>query len=48
MNKTNQSKKYTIVGTDINEVKRLNQDSGLSYNQVKELLANRMNLNKDK
>lgn len=32
-------KKYTVVGTDIDEVKRLNQHSGLTYNQVKELLA---------
>ncbi|PFK42040.1 hypothetical protein COI93_11760 [Bacillus cereus] len=32
-------KKYTVVGTDIDEVKRLNQNSGLTYNQVKELLA---------
>lgn len=32
-------KKYTSVGTDINEVKKLNARSGLSYNQVLELLA---------
>lgn len=32
-------KTHTIVGTDIEEVKRLNQNSGLTYNQVKELLA---------
>lgn len=32
-------KKLTIVGTDIEEVKRLNNLSGLSYNQVKQLLA---------
>ena len=31
--------KYTIVGTDITEVHRLNAQSGLSYRQVKELLA---------
>ncbi|MEY2194887.1 hypothetical protein SAMN05444673_4663 [Bacillus sp. OV166] len=30
---------YTIVGTDIEEVKRLNSQSGLSYNEVKKLLA---------
>lgn len=29
----------TIAGTDIDEVKRLNAQSGLSYNQVKQLLA---------
>jgi hypothetical protein len=32
-------KKVTVVGTDIEEVKRLNSQSGLSYNQVKQLLA---------
>lgn len=32
-------KKVTVVGTDIEEVKRLNIQSGLSYNQVKQLLA---------
>ncbi|MGM0847211.1 MAG: hypothetical protein ACQEUT_19820 [Bacillota bacterium] len=34
-------KKYTASGTDIDEVKRLNAQSGLSYNQVKQLLADR-------
>ncbi|MEH7181179.1 hypothetical protein [Neobacillus vireti] len=33
------SKKFTAAGTDIEEVKRLNSQSGLSYNQVKQLLA---------
>lgn len=32
--------KFTIVGTDIDEVKRLNSHSGLSYNEVKQWLAN--------
>ncbi len=32
-------RKTTSVGTDINEVKRLNAESGLSYNEVKALLA---------
>lgn len=32
-------KKYTEAGTDIEEVKRLNAASGLSYNDVKALLA---------
>jgi len=32
-------KRYTKVGTDIEEVKRLNSQSGLSYNEVKLLLA---------
>ncbi len=35
----NEGKNFTIVGTDIEEVKRLNSQSGLSYNQVKQLLA---------
>ena len=30
---------YTIAGTDIEEVKRQNAQSGLSYNEVLELLA---------
>lgn len=34
-----EGKKLTVVGTDIEEVKRLNSKSGLSYNQVKQLLA---------
>ncbi|MED3550449.1 hypothetical protein [Cytobacillus praedii] len=38
----NKTKKYTVVGTDIEEVKRLNRNSGLSYNEVKELLAMRL------
>ena len=31
-------KNYTVTGTDIEEVKRLNAHSGLTYNQVKQLL----------
>ena len=31
--------RYSKVGTDIEEVKRLNSQSGLSYNEVKLLLA---------
>ncbi|WP_186328560.1 hypothetical protein [Bacillus sp. X1(2014)] len=34
-------KRYTKVGTDIDEVKQLNKQSGLSYNEVKKLLAER-------
>lgn len=41
MKENKNTKKYTVVGTDIEEVKRLNRNSGLSYNEVKELLANR-------
>lgn len=33
------SKKVTEAGTDIEEVKRQNANSGLSYNEVKEILA---------
>lgn len=34
-----EDKRFTITGTDISEVKRKNADSGLTYNQVKQLLA---------
>ncbi|RBP06059.1 hypothetical protein [Rossellomorea aquimaris] len=34
-----QKRNVTRSGTDIDEVKRLNQDSGLTYNQVKQLLG---------
>ncbi|RKQ32665.1 gamma-type small acid-soluble spore protein [Oceanobacillus halophilus] len=30
---------FTVAGTDIEEVKRRNAESGLSYNEVKALLA---------
>lgn len=33
------TKKYTVAGTDIEEVKQRNAESGLSYNEVKALLA---------
>ncbi|PHA02245.1 hypothetical protein COE51_03055 [Bacillus pseudomycoides] len=38
----NKEKKYTVVGTDIEEVKKLNKNSGLTYNEVKQLLAKQM------
>lgn len=38
----NKEKKYTIVGTDIDEVKELNKKSGLTYNEVKQLLVKQM------
>ena len=41
-------KRYTNVGTDIEEVKKLNSQSGLSYNEVKNLLAQRYLDNKKK
>ncbi|PWW25905.1 hypothetical protein DFO73_112198 [Cytobacillus oceanisediminis] len=47
MNKANQKKNLTIAGTDIEEVKRLNNQSGLSYNEVKRLLAENL-INKNK
>ncbi|WP_419156450.1 hypothetical protein [Rossellomorea sp. BNER] len=34
------NKQFTAAGTDIEEVKRLNAASGLTYNQVKTMLAN--------
>ncbi|MBI0575924.1 hypothetical protein IEC97_01010 [Neobacillus cucumis] len=40
------SKKFTSVGTDIEEVKRLNSQSGLSYNEVKKLLAEQYQKNR--
>ncbi|WP_088104538.1 hypothetical protein [Halalkalibacter urbisdiaboli] len=33
------TKKQTVAGTDITEVKRLNAQSGLTYNEAKMLLA---------
>ncbi|MFC5588180.1 gamma-type small acid-soluble spore protein [Sporosarcina soli] len=35
----NDPKKYTEAGTDIEEVKRQNANSGLTYNEMKEILA---------
>ncbi|MBT2689490.1 hypothetical protein J7I93_14960 [Bacillus sp. ISL-47] len=43
MNNTNGKKNLTIAGTDIDEIKRLNSQSGLSYNEVKRLLAGNFN-----
>ncbi|WP_170289761.1 hypothetical protein [Cytobacillus depressus] len=42
MDSRNSGKKFTVVGTDIDEVKRLNSQSGLSYNEVKTLLARKL------
>ena len=30
---------YTVVGTNIDEVKKLNSESGLTYNEINELLT---------
>ena len=35
----NDKQKYTVTGTNIEEVKRQNDNSGLTYNEVKEVLA---------
>lgn len=34
--------KYTIAGTNIDEVKRQNANSGLTYNELNELIAKQM------
>ncbi|MFJ5770509.1 hypothetical protein [Psychrobacillus sp. NPDC093180] len=34
--------KFTVVGTDIEEVKRLNANSGMSYNELNEWFARKM------
>ncbi|WP_087972081.1 gamma-type small acid-soluble spore protein [Oceanobacillus rekensis] len=41
MNNTNQSNQvtHTVAGTDIEAVKRENEQSGMSYNEAKEFLA---------
>ncbi|MGM0866067.1 MAG: hypothetical protein ACQEWF_15465 [Bacillota bacterium] len=38
-----QKRNVSRSGTDIDEVKRLNQHSGLTYNQVKQLLGEQYN-----
>lgn len=43
---TTNQKRMTVVGTDIEEVKKLNSQSGLSYNEVKRLLAKQYLKNK--
>ena len=35
--------KLTIVGTDIEEVKRLNANSGMTYNELNEWFARKKN-----
>ena len=39
MVENNDTSRYTIVGTDIEDVKRRNSQSGMSYNEVKAFLA---------
>lgn len=43
-----EDKKLTIAGTDIEEVKKQNANSGLTYNQVKQLLAVQYNKKQNK
>ncbi|MBS4179170.1 gamma-type small acid-soluble spore protein [Lederbergia citrea] len=38
-NNNNNNDTFTIAGTNIDAVKRQNERSGMSYNEVKELLA---------
>lgn len=33
------NEKYTAAGTDIDAVKKLNEQSGMSYNEAKEYIA---------
>ncbi|WP_301109554.1 hypothetical protein [Sporosarcina sp.] len=37
-----EKKKYTVAGTDIEEVKRLNAESGPTYNEINEILTQRL------
>ena len=37
--KENNDGKFTVAGTNIEAVKEANQNSGMSYNEVKEFLA---------
>lgn len=39
MAENNATPRYTVVGTDIEDVKRKNSQSGMSYNEVKVFLA---------
>jgi hypothetical protein len=38
-NSNSNQKAYTVSGTNIEDVKRKNANSGLSYNEVKKLIA---------
>jgi hypothetical protein len=38
----NKHAKLTVVGTDIEEVKRLNANSGMSYNELNEWFAEKI------
>lgn len=39
MRGNNSNPQYTVSGTNIEEVKRKNENSGLTYNEIKEMLA---------
>lgn len=36
-------KKYTVAGTNIEEVKKLNAESGPTYNEINEMLTRQIN-----
>ncbi|WP_391118190.1 hypothetical protein [Psychrobacillus sp. L3] len=40
----NSQDKFTIVGTNIDEVKRQNADSGMTYNELNEWFAKKMEI----
>lgn len=37
-----EKKKYTVAGTDIEEVKRLNAESGPTYNEINQILTQQL------
>jgi hypothetical protein len=39
MKKKHENNAFTVVGTNIDEVKKYNEQSGMSYNEVKEWMA---------
>jgi hypothetical protein len=39
MENNHKDNNYTVAGTNINQVKKLNDQSGMSYNEVKEWMA---------
>ncbi|PID18700.1 hypothetical protein [Sporosarcina sp. P33] len=40
--KNSNSDKYTVAGTNIEEVKKQNANSGLTYNEIYEVLAKKI------
>jgi hypothetical protein len=39
MENNQKNNNFTVAGTNINQVKKLNDQSGMSYNEVKEWMA---------